>query len=100
MGTTLSNEELREEVEIRENEYKEATRVETWSKFYSVIGTLLPSLIHAIFDPTVRTINLNIVRPNRDTINNNCKERKSGRLDVSTDDIKDKAIYLEELYRW
>lgn len=100
MGTTLTDEELRKELRDCENEYKEAIRKEMFDKFRHVCKTILPALMKAVFDPTVRSISLDIVRPDSTMIDNNCKMRKSGNLNVSAKNMLNKAAYLEELYNW
>lgn len=99
MGTPLDAEELREEVEARELSYKKTIRSDTISKFKHVCMDILPSLMNAVFDPTVRNITLNIVRPCETVITNNCTESKRGKLTVHSDDMLQKAIYFEELYK-
>lgn len=101
MGITIMNEEdeLKEEIRNREWEYKEQLRAESWNKFKYVCHHIIPSLINAIFDPTVRTVSLNIVRPQAGVITNNPVERKDGKISVRHKDMLQKALYFEELYR-
>ena len=91
--------DLREEVRERELKYKQTLRKDVVGKFSQIFFSVMPALIRAILDPTVRSIDVNIVRPDSRVLSNNCIENKSGKLKVSSDNMMQKAIYFEELYR-
>lgn len=91
---------LRERVLRREAKYKKEAYNEMMSKFKHICLTIIPSLINAVFDPTVRNIMLNITRPDESVLTNNCEENEDGGFEVNSENMMDKAIYLEELFRW
>lgn len=92
---------LRNKKKKREQEYKEQLKRDTLDKLAYVCLKIIPATICAIFDPTVRTIKVDIIRP------------KLGIKDVTVSDIEDaptytianilyreKAAYFEDLIRW
>lgn len=98
MGTTKLKEQiLRDEVKLREAKYKEDIRKEMLSKFKYVCLNVIPALISGIFDPTVRGMYLNIVKPDNYSIHTTTED-----IEVMGElfDYKPKAIYFEELFKW
>lgn len=100
MGTfNLSTKEriLRDEVRLREKRYKKDVRSEAINKFKYICSSILPTLIKSIFDPTVRGIHLNILKPDAFSIHSTTED-----IEVMGElfDYKPKAIYFEELFKW
>lgn len=94
MGTTL------EDVKKREKQYRYNLQKESIDKAIHICFKIIPALIRAIFDSTVRFVDVNIYRPCEETIFNNVEELKDGSFKVRDTNLSDKAIYFEELLEW
>lgn len=78
--------EMRDRVKVREWYYRDKTHKEVKAKLKYVIFSVIPALIRAAFDPTVRSIDVQICRPPRWVVDDK---------DISVQ----KVMYLEDLYR-
>lgn len=102
MGITKIKKRLiRDEIRIRNKDYKKKISKETFEKFKYITFTIIPALIQAIFDPTVRNVNLQIERPSRLCLelNNDVIEDLAdmcGKKEIYFEKLK----YFEDLYRW
>lgn len=99
--TNLKEKILKEEVKARNEQYRRKMIRETCKKFRYICFSIIPALIEAIFDPTVRNIDVQIKRPTRVGLERNM-DTINDLIEVCGPKyvIKDKADYFEDLYRW
>lgn len=102
MGITKIKKRLiRDEIRQRNKKYRSKMNKEMFEKFKYITFTIIPALIQAIFDPTVRNVNLQIERPSRLCLelNNDVIEDLAdmcGKKEIYFEKLK----YFEDLYRW
>lgn len=94
MGTTLKD------VKKREMQYRRGLQRESVDKAIHICTRIIPALIRAIFDSTVRFVDVDICRPCKEMISNNIEELEDGSFKIHDTDLRDKAVYFEELLKW
>lgn len=94
MGTTL------EDIKKRERQYRRNLQRESIDKAIHICTRIIPALIRAIFDSTVRFVDVDICRPCEEVMINNVEELKDGSFKIHDTNLKDKAVYFEELLKW
>lgn len=99
--TNLKEKILKEEVRIRNEQYRRKIMREIYEKFRYICFSIMPALIGAIFDTTVRGVDVQIRRPTRIGLERNM-DTINGLIEVcgSKYVMRDKADYFEDLYQW